>query len=336
MIPYSHEHLQDRPFPASARRESTATVSSTPSTATSSRSSVSGSLCFVSEPPFSPSLSPSLFPSPSTSASVSLASRPREGSLNDEVARLPLNPAVTVSFVRSSRLFKLRYTFINIRKDFAGALKCLELGGAVGQQTAFLHSFNTTRLPVPHLEHPITSSEPYTPSSLRISFLDEQTVQTGATVFATQLSYTFESWLDCLQFQELILASRIVFIAGIAEAKSKGRGEECISQNLRILRQDHTGKLVMLFFANSQRKERKRYVSIPLNHIHYGLRADYSRWHLVSCIESVMPGKNSRRPVVLQLQPNFDHLAQMRTLQISFLDSDDKKAFCEFLAANNR
>ncbi|KAL4763620.1 uncharacterized protein BDW70DRAFT_157631 [Aspergillus foveolatus] len=319
MIPYSHEHLQDRPFPASARRESTATVSSTPSTATSSRSSVSGSLCFVSEPPFSPSLSPSLFPSPSTSASVSPASRPREGSLNDEVARLPLNPAVTVSFVRSNRLFKLRYTFINIRKDFAGALKCLELGGAVGQQTAFLHSFNTTRLPVPHLEHPITSSEPYTPSSLRISFLDEQTVQTGATVFATQLSYIFESWLDCLQFQELILASRIVFIAGIAEAKSKGRGEECISQNLRILRQDHTGKLVMLFFANSQRKEKKRYVSIPL-----------------SCIESVTPGKNSRRPVVLQLQPNFDHLAQMRTLQISFLDSDDQKAFCEFLAANNR
>jgi hypothetical protein len=81
----------------------------------------------------------------------------------------------------------------------------------------------------------------------------------------------------------------------------------------------------------------------------------------VSCIESVTPGKNSRRPVVLQLQPNFDHLAQMKTLQISFLDSDgksspsfpplsllffkdadirdgrtDQKAFCEFLAANNR
>lgn len=65
-----------------------------------------------------------------------------------------------------------------------------------------------------------------------------------------------------MQFQELILASKLVFIAGIAEAKSKGRGEECISQNLRILR-GYNGKQVILFFANSQRKELKRYVSIP-------------------------------------------------------------------------
>ncbi|RDW81567.1 uncharacterized protein DSM5745_05124 [Aspergillus mulundensis] len=327
-FPHSHEHSPDWPFPVTAagRRTSTATtISSTPSTSTSTRSSVSASLSFASEPPFSPSLTPSTYPSPSASiappAGVSPASRPRdrEGSLNDEVARLPLNPAVTVSFVRSARLFKLRYTTITIRKDFTGALKCLELGGAVGQQTAFLHSFNTTRLPVPHLEHPKTSSEPLSPASLRVSFLDEQTVQTGATVFATQLSYTFEDWTDCVHFQELILASRIVFIAGIAEAKSKGRGEECISQNLRILRQDATGKLVILFFANSLRRGGKRYVSIPVN-----------------CIDSVTPGKNSRRPVVLQLQPNFDHLAQMKTLSILFLDADDQKAFCEFLAANNR
>ncbi|KAL4803065.1 hypothetical protein BDV18DRAFT_163590 [Aspergillus unguis] len=299
MTPSVHDHPfpDDWPFPDPTRRESTV----------SSSTHSSGSLSFVSSPPYSPSLGPS-------SAYGSPASRPREGSVNDEVARLALNPAVTVSFVRSSRLFKLRYTFINIRKDFTGGLKCLELGGGVGQQNAFLHSFNTTRLPVPHLEHPKLPNEP----SLRISFLDEQTVQTGSTVFATQISYTFEDWNDCVHFQELILASKLSFIAGIAEAKSKGRGEECISQNLRIL-QGHSGKLVMIFFANSQRRERKRYVSIPL-----------------SCIESVTPGKNSRRPVVLQLQPNFEHLAQMKTLQIWFLDGDDQKAFCEFLAHNSR
>ncbi|KAL3472484.1 hypothetical protein BJX99DRAFT_235432 [Aspergillus californicus] len=296
MNPLSMQEADDWPLPVS-RREST--VSS------STRSS-SGSLSFVSSPPFSPSLTPSVFGSP--------ASRPREGSVNDEVARLSLSPAVTVSFVRSNRLFKLRYTFINIRKDYTGALKCLELGGGVGQQNAFLHSFNTTRLPVPHLEHPKLPNEP----SLRITFLDEQTVQTGNTVFATQISYTFEDWTDCLQFQELILASKLTFIAGIAEAKSKGRGEECISQNLRILR-GTSGKLVMLFFANSQRKERKRYVSIPL-----------------SCIDSVTPAKKARRPVVLGLHPNFEHLAQMKTLQILFLDDDDSKAFVQFLAENNR
>ena len=56
----------------------------------------------------------------------------------------------------------------------------------------------------------------------------------------------------------------------MAEAKSKGRGEECISQNLRILR-GHNGKRVMLFFANSQRRELKRYVSIPRESLCLGL-----------------------------------------------------------------
>jgi hypothetical protein len=88
---------------------------------------------------------------------------------------------------------------------------------------------------------------------------------------------------DCVQFQELILAARLVFIAGIAEAKSKGRGEECISQNLRVFR-GHNGKLVMLFFANSQRKELKRYVSIPgmltaLNLIHATILTASSKLH---------------------------------------------------------
>ena len=67
---------------------------------------------------------------------------------------------------------------------------------------------------------------------------------------------------DCTQFQELLFAAKLVFIAGIAEAKSKGRGEECISQNLRILR-GRNDRQVILFFANSQRREKKRYVSIP-------------------------------------------------------------------------
>lgn len=107
---------------------------------------------------------------------------------------------------------------------------------------------------------------------------------------------------DSVQFQELILASKLVFIAGIEEANSKGRGEECISQNLRIL-QSPSGLQTILFFANSQRREAKRYVSIP-----------------ISCIASVNPGKKAGKPVILQLQPNFDLLSQMKVLQIQFLD----------------
>lgn len=43
---------------------------------------------------------------------------------------------------------------------------------------------------MPHLEHPKLRDEP----SLRISFLEEQTVQSACTVFTTKLSYTFEDW----------------------------------------------------------------------------------------------------------------------------------------------
>ncbi|KAJ5811910.1 hypothetical protein N7474_008211 [Penicillium riverlandense] len=239
-----------------------------------------------------------LFSSPATSPGS--RSRKQSWQLYDDVVRLELNPSVTISFMKNGQLFKLRYTFIDVCKDATGSLKCLELGGGVGQQSPFVHAFHNTKLPVPHLEHPKMPNEP----PMRVSFLEQQTVQAAYTLFMTQLSYTFESWDDCVQFQELLLGSKLMLIAGIAEAKSKGRGEECISQNIRILR-GHNNKRVMLFFANSQRKELKRYVSIPLN-----------------CIEHVKPGKKAGRPVVLDLNPNFDILEQMRVLQIQFLDDN--------------
>ena len=52
------------------------------------------------------------------------------------------------------------------------------------------HPVNDTKLPVPHLEHPKLPHEP----SLRISFMEEQTVHSAQTVFLTQISYTFEEW----------------------------------------------------------------------------------------------------------------------------------------------
>ncbi|PYH88773.1 hypothetical protein BO71DRAFT_127122 [Aspergillus ellipticus CBS 707.79] len=290
--PDSHFDAEDWPLPLSGR-------ASTISSSTSS----SIAIAYSSSPSFPPALS---------RTASSIGSRSRQAScfsLYDDVCRLPLSNSVTISFVRSNKLFKLRYTYIDIRKDAMGSLKCFELGGGPGQQTPLIHTFNDTKLPVPHLEHPKLPNE----ASLRISFMDEQTVQSAQTVFTTQISYTFEEWRDCVQFQELILGSKLIFIAGMAEAKSKGRGEECISQNLRALR-GHNGKEVLLFFANSQRKELKRYVHIPVN-----------------CIDSFNPGKKAGKPVTLQLQPNFDLLSQMKTLNILFLDDSDRIAFCQFL-----
>lgn len=114
--------------------------------------------------------------------------------------------------MKNGQLFKLRYSYIDVCKDTTGALKCLELGGGLGQQTAFVHAcelystfyrtssrteanpeayaVHNTKLPVPHLEHPKDSAE----FPLRVSFLDHQTVQTSHVVFMTQLSYKFENW----------------------------------------------------------------------------------------------------------------------------------------------
>jgi hypothetical protein len=172
--------------------------------------------------------------------------------------------------------------------------------------------------------------------------MDQQTVQTGNTIFMTQLSYKFDHWdgtrpiklggvniclqsTDCVRFQELLLGSKLVFIGGMAEAKSKGRGEECISQNLRILR-GHNGKRVMLFFANSQRRELKRYVSIPREFNFYPDRSSITVTllitRLVNCIGGIKPPKKAGRPVIIDLNPNFDILSQMRNFTIQFLDDD--------------
>jgi hypothetical protein len=123
------------------------------------------------------------------------------------------------------------------------------------------------------------------------------------------ISSSIDILIDCVRFQELLLSSKLVFIAGIAEAKSKGRGEECISQNLRLLRGRHE-RLTLLFFANSQRKERKRYVSVPLN-----------------CIDKIDVPKKTSKPVLLYLRPNFEILAEMKVLHFHFLDDDGKFDF---------
>ncbi|PKX92868.1 uncharacterized protein P174DRAFT_432230 [Aspergillus novofumigatus IBT 16806] len=260
------------PLPPSRRESAFSTSTCSSGSASAILGSPSSPFCHT---PISPATSP--------------GTRSRVPSLHDDVTRLQLSPAVTMMPQAPCAV----WSWGRDRAEFAFYPYL--------QEANLMQTVHGTKLPVPHLEHPKLRDEP----SLRISFLEEQTVQSASTVFTTQLSYTFEDWRDCVQFQELILAAKLVFIAGIAEAKSKGRGEECISQNLRIFR-GYNGKQVMLFFANSQRKELKRYVSIPVN-----------------CIETVNPGKKAGRPVVLELHPNFDILSQMKSLHIQFLDDQD-------------
>ncbi|RWQ99096.1 hypothetical protein C8Q69DRAFT_511685 [Paecilomyces variotii] len=201
-------------------------------------------------------------PSPATSP---LPGGPRISvqSASDEVIRLELNPGVTVYVgpghavsVDQDLTGCVREQVVFARRPIVQATTMWEWKSGLAHIR--MPAVQNTKLPMPHLEQPKLAEE----KTYRVSFLEEQTVQSNATIFTTQLSYTFDTWDDCVRFQEILLASELVFIAGIAEAKSKGRGEECISQNLRILR-GANDRQVILFFANSQRKDRKRYVSIP-------------------------------------------------------------------------
>ncbi|KAF7512105.1 hypothetical protein GJ744_002818 [Endocarpon pusillum] len=217
-------------------------------------------------------------------------------SLSDYVA-----VATGRSFVKGSQLFKLKYTYLDVCENDNGSAKCLEAGDSSGQQGPLIHTVSKTRMPIPHLEQPtVSKAKP----PFRVTFLEAQTIQTAQIVFSAQPAYTFENWDDCVRFQEALLAHKVIFVAGIAEAKSKGRGEECISQNLRIL-QARNGIQTIIFFANSQCKERKKYISIPVN-----------------CIDQIEQNKKPGRPISLRLQPNLKLLSELKVLHIQFLDDD--------------
>ncbi|KAK5106997.1 hypothetical protein LTS08_001122 [Lithohypha guttulata] len=230
----------------------------------------------------------------------------------DITTTVDLTSPVTLSFNKGAKLFKLRYTKIDVCRDNAGTLRCIELSDPVSLSGVFIHTFVSTKRPIPHLEQPATLAQ----KSLRVSFLDEQTVQVAQTLFNTQPRYTFERTSDCDRFQEAVLGFAVIFAAGVAEISSKGRGEEAISQNIRVCRQKN-GSLNLLFFANSQRKEKKRYLSVP-----------------VDAIDSLEVPKKMSKPVIFRLATSNDITAQMKTLSIVLLDGNDVKRLCTLLQAS--
>jgi hypothetical protein len=104
---------------------------------------------------------------------------------------VPLTKPVHIAFSKGSKLFKLKYSQVQLRRDVAGHLKQIELTDPAGLQSTFIHSFPGTKIPIPHLEQPVTSS---TNHISRVSFLEEQNVQTAQTLFQAQPQYTFETW----------------------------------------------------------------------------------------------------------------------------------------------
>jgi hypothetical protein len=105
---------------------------------------------------------------------------------------VPLTRPVHIAFSKGSKLFKLKYTQVQLRRNAGGHLKQIELGDPAGLSSTFLHSFTESRLPIPHLEQPVTSTGSHIS---RVAFLEEdQTVQLAQSLFQAQPQYTFETW----------------------------------------------------------------------------------------------------------------------------------------------
>lgn len=250
------------------------------------------------------SASTGISPWASTSPPVS-ERRPSSKLESDVTTTIQLSGQLILTFVKGSKLFKLKYTQIDICRDATGALRCVELSDPASPSGRFIHSFVRNKRPIPHLEKPVSPSH----ASVRVSFLEEQTVQVAQTIFNTQPQYNFEQIDDCIRFQQEILGLNVLFVAGVAEITSKGRGEEAISQNVRLCR-SATGSTSLMFFPNSQRKELKRYVLLP-----------------VDSIDKVEQPKKSNKPAHLKLNSSTDLAGQMKDLSVLFIEGNDAARF---------
>lgn len=245
---------------------------------------------------------------PATSPPLS-ESRLSVKSASDVVTSISLTGPFILSFVKGSKLFKLRYAQIDICRDAAGALRCIELSDPATMSGVFVHVFSHNKRPIPHLETPASHSH----SSLRVYFFDEQSVQVAQTIFVTQPQYNFDNIDDCNRFQQEVLGLSLPFVAGVAEISSKGRGEEAISQNLRICK-TAGGQMSLLFFANAQRKGQKRYLTLS-----------------VDCIDKVEQPKKKNKPIHLKLNSSSNLAASMKNLSILFIDGDEAGRFVALL-----
>ena len=54
---------------------------------------------------------------------------------------------------------------------------------------------------------------------------------------------------------------------------------------------------------------------------------DLADSRIVDCIDRIEQSKKSGRPVSISLRTNFDLLAQLKSLQITFLDDNGKKSY---------
>lgn len=252
---------------------------------------------------------------PATSHSVASNGRPASFKSSISVATtsttIHLGEPVQVSFVKGSVLYRLRYTKVDVYRDLLGGLERIEVSNSVSSPSTLVHAFPHSRKPIPHLEQPVTTGQ----MSLRVSFLEKQKVRIAQSVFDADVQYTFGKRVDCDRFEDAVLGQAVIFAAGVAEIRTKGRGEEATSQNLRVCKTP-VGTTSLLYFANSLRRDQnqKGYVSIN-----------------ISTVSSAEMPKKSGKPVSVEFFSEGELPALLKSMTIIFLDDNDARRFCTLL-----
>lgn len=272
----------------------------------SQRSEDEDSICLP--PSFTPATSPSVA---SNGRSASVKSSISAVTTTTNLTALDLAEPVQVSFVKGSKLFKLRYTKVDVYRNLLGGLGRIEVSDPTSSLPTLVHTFPRSRRPIPHLEQPVSTGQ----TSLTVSFLEEQGVQLAQSGFSAHVQYTFEKRVDCDKFEDAVLGQAVMFAAGVAEIRTKGRGEEATSQNLRVCKTP-AGTTSVLYFANSLRRDqnRKVYVSVA-----------------ISTVSSAEMPKKSGKPVLLKFFSEGELPTLLKSMTIIFLDDNDARRFCTLL-----
>lgn len=270
----------------------------------SSQRSDGGGLTFW-DPTFTPATSPSVASDDRPASFKSL------GSVATTATTIDLSEPVQLSFIKGAKLFKLRYTKIDVHRDLVGGLERIEVSDLAANLPTLVHTFPGSRRPIPHLEQPASTGQ----VSLRVSFLEEQGVQIAQSGFSAQPQYIFAKRLDCDKFEEAVLGQTVIFAAGVAEIRTKGRGEEATSQNLRVCK-TATGTARLLYLANSLRRDRNPKAYVGIN---------------VSTVSSAEMPKKSGKPVLMKFFSDGELSTLLKTMNIVFLDDNDARRFCTLL-----
>lgn len=200
-----------------------------------------------------------------------------------------------------------------------------------------LDTVPNARQAIPHLEQPAASEQ----AALRVSFLGTQTIQTAQTLFAAEPSYTFEDEKGKHAHFELEMVRKLMSTFQIVYASRKrfSNNRSCLLQvwlksNPRVEAMNALAKICeccahrrvgSIRSTLRIRSAKRRSATCVYRVSSRPQTASVARLTCaVNSIDRIEPGKKGSKSMTVRLRPNNDLLAQMKTLQIKFLEESGR------------